>query len=264
MSEQVVAVSGRQLRVRIRPGTAAGPPLVLCNGIGARLEVLEPLVSRLRPARTVITFDVPGVGESPTPPRPYTVRGLARLLAELLTHLGFGEVDILGYSWGGGLAQQFAVQYPRRARRLVLACTGTGMLMVPGHPRVLSRMLTSRRHHDPEYAASVAADLYGGSMRTNPELARGILGGRHDRPRSLGYLYQLGALLTWTSLPWLWAVRQPTLLIFGDDDPLIPLANGYLMNAVLPHGELYTFHGGHLDPVLLAPQIAGEIDRFLS
>lgn len=69
----------------------------------------------------------------------------------MLSELRMGVVDVLGLSWGGALAQQFAFQNPRRCRRLVLVATGTGAMMVPAQPRVLTKMLTPRRFSDPDY-----------------------------------------------------------------------------------------------------------------
>ena len=150
---RTVTVGGRTLRASVRPGDGTLPPLLLMNGIGASLEVLQPFVDALDPRREVIRFDVPGVGGSPRPVLPYTMVTFAPVVAGMLTELGHREpVDVLGFSWGGGLAQQFAVQHRRRCRRLVLAATGTGSLMVPAHPRVLAKMLTPRRHRDPGYA----------------------------------------------------------------------------------------------------------------
>jgi pimeloyl-ACP methyl ester carboxylesterase len=118
-----VRVLGQDVRVAVRPGTATGPPLVLCNGIGASLDLLEPFVSRLPPELEVVSFDVPGVGGSSLPRVPYNFALLSMFLGRLLRELGYNTVDMLGISWGGGLAQQFAFQNPRRCRRLVLVST---------------------------------------------------------------------------------------------------------------------------------------------
>src|SRR5215218_5815514 len=166
-----VTAAGRTLRVAVRPGTDDSvPPLLLMNGIGASLEVLQPFVDALHPRRTVLRFDVPGVGGSPRPVVPYVLATFSPVIAGVLDRLGYGaQIDVLGLSWGGGLAQHFAVQHRRRCRKLVLVGTGTGSLMVPADPRVLAKMLTPRRHRDPEYANSIAGEIYGGTMRTHPE-----------------------------------------------------------------------------------------------
>ncbi|PBC36765.1 poly(3-hydroxyalkanoate) depolymerase [Rhodococcus sp. ACS1] len=259
--DRVVPVCGLRIRVRIRTGT--GVPLVLCNGIGAGLEVLEPLVAALDPAATIISFDVPGTGGSPASPVPYAIPALAYGLSRLLDEIGVGTVDVLGLSWGGALAQQFALQHPRRCRRLVLVATGTGALMIPGHPRVLSKMLTPKRFTDPAYASAVAGDLYGGAARRaggDGDVAR-IFGKQRQAGSRVGYLHQLLAGALWTSLPVLPLIRQPTLVVAGTDDPIIPVLNARIMNALLPHATLHIHAGGHIDIVTdasgLAPVVAG-------
>ena len=78
--EQIMQVGGRPLRVAIRPGTGTRPPLLLCNGIGMRLEALQPFVDALDPAFEVIRFDAPGTGGSQLPSLPYRFTTLALLL----------------------------------------------------------------------------------------------------------------------------------------------------------------------------------------
>ena len=137
--EQIMQVAGTPLRVAIRPGTGTGPPLLLCNGIGMRLEALQPFVDALDPAIEVIRFDAPGVGGSQLPNLPYRFTTLALLLREMLKDLGHRQADVLGISWGGGLAQQFALCNPRRCRRLILVATCTGpQTMVPPNPLPLA------------------------------------------------------------------------------------------------------------------------------
>jgi pimeloyl-ACP methyl ester carboxylesterase len=162
---RILTIGGRAIRVAVREGTPSWPPLLLCNGIGVSLELFQPFVDALDPQRPVIRFDMPGIGGSPAAVVPYHLATLPSLLAGLLDQLGYEQADVLGISWGGGLAQQFALSRPDRVRRLVLAATGPGALMVPGHPRVLLRMLTPRRHRDPGHAARIAGELYGGSAR---------------------------------------------------------------------------------------------------
>ena len=263
-SVRALTVGGRTLRVSVRPGGDAAPPLLLCNGIGASLEVLQPFVDALDPRRTVIRFDVPGVGGSPPPVVPYLLPTFSPVVAGLLSRLGHEQpVDVLGFSWGGSLAQHFAVQHRRRVRKLVLAATGTGSLMVPGHPRVLGRMLTPRRHRDPGYARDVAGELYGGSMRLEPERAARALHAESRLGPRRGYYYQLAASAGWTSLPFLKLIRQPTLVIAGDDDPIIPAANPRLMARWIPNAQLHLYRGGHLSMITEAPELAPVVERFL-
>jgi poly(3-hydroxyalkanoate) depolymerase len=234
------------------------------NGIGASLEVLQPFVDALDPRRTVIRFDPPGVGGSPPPVVPYTLATFGPVLTAMLDELGYpGAVDVLGLSWGGGLAQHFSVQHRRRCRRLVLVATGTGALMVPAHPRVLGRMLTPRRHRDPEYARRIAGEIYGGTMRSAPDRAARALHAHTRLGPRRGYYYQLAASTGWSSLPFLRLIRQPTLVVAGDDDPIIPLVNARVMSRLLPDARLHVYRGGHIALVTEAAELAPVVEEFL-
>ena len=231
-------VEGQMLRVGIRRGEKTRPPLLLFNGIGANIELLEPFLEALDGSEAII-FDVPGVGGSPSPWLPYRPSGLARLGAQLLEQLGHAQVDVLGLSWGGALAQQFAFQQGKRCRRLVLAATSPGHLMVPAKLTVLLKMATPRRYKDSQYMERIAGDIYGGAVRGSPELVHSYL--RHVRWSSdYGYYLQLLAGLGWTSLPWLRWLAQPTLVMAGTDDPLVPFANGRILASLISNARLVT------------------------
>lgn len=256
-------VLGQDVRVSIRPGTATGPPLVLCNGLGASLDLLQPFVDEVDPRIDVVRFDVPGVGGSPVPKVPYNFALLACFVGTLLARLGYARFDALGISWGGGLAQQLAFQNPRRCRRLVLVSTGTGVLMVPARLSVLSKMLTPRRYIDPSYAQSVAPELYGGRMRRHPDDVRHVVYEQERLGSSTGYFFQLLAGVGWSSLPALPLIRQRTLILAGNDDPLIPLVNARIMRTLLPHASLHVYDDGHLGLLTAADELGPLVSRFL-
>ncbi len=260
---QTLTIGGQRLRVAIRPGDGTHTPLLLMNGIGVNLEVLQPFVDALDPAIEVIRFDVPGTGGSPAPLIPYRFSAHARLVTKMLDQLGIQQIDVLGVSWGGALAQQFALQYPGRCRRLILVSTGTGALMVPGHPSVLAKIATPRRYQDPVHMTQIAGDIYGGKVRTQPELAKEFA--QTARPGSmLGYFYQLLGGAGWTSILWLHKLRQPTLILHGDEDPLVPVINAKILHRLIPHSRLYIFHDGHLGIGTSAQELASVVDQFLS
>jgi poly(3-hydroxyalkanoate) depolymerase len=260
---RVLAVGGRTIRVSVRDGTADWPPLLLCNGIGASLELFQPFVDALDPRRPVIRFDLPGIGGSPAPVVPYHLATLPSLLTGLLDQLGYARADVLGISWGGGLAQQFALRRPDRVRRLVLVATSPGALMVPGRPWVLLRMLMPRRHRDPGYAARLAGELYGGSAREDPVVARDLLHATTRLNAARGFVYQLVAMLGWTSLPWLPKLRPPTLILAGDDDPIIPVVNARIMHWLIRRSRLHIYHGGHLELAADPGRLAAVVEAFL-
>jgi poly(3-hydroxyalkanoate) depolymerase len=254
-------IEGRTLRVGVRHGDKARPPVLLFNGIGANIELFEPFLDAFAGPEAIV-FDVPGVGGSPSPWLPYRPSTLARLSVQLLDKLGHGQVDVLGVSWGGTLAQQFALQQGKRCRRLVLAATSPGHLMVPGKLTVLLKMATPRRYKDPDYMKRIAGDIYGGALRGAPELVGKHL--CHVRWSSdYGYYLQLAACFGWSSLPWLRLLAQPTLVMAGTDDPLVPVVNGRILASLIPDARLVTIDDGHLFLVTSAGEAAAIISGFL-
>ena len=252
-----VETLGTTLRVAVWPGRPGGIPLLMFNGIGASLELLAPFADALGDIEA-IAFDAPGTGESSLAPVPYRLWMLSVLASRLLTHLGYGRVDVLGVSWGGAMAQQFALQNPLRCRRLVLAATSQGFLMKLGKLSVLAKFFTPRRFNDPAYRQTLAGELYGGEARRNPGLMR-----EFRRTGKLGYLMQQFALMGWTSVPWLPLLRQRTLILAGDDDPIIPLANARLMARLIPRSRLRVFHDGHLFLISNAAEAGRVVREFL-
>src|SRR5947207_6583597 len=108
MEFQTLYLDRQELRVGIRRGARDTPPLLIFNGAGANIELLMPFIDRLEQVE-VIVFDIPGTGGSPAPLLPYRLRQMAWLADSLLTRLGYQQqVDVMGISWGGALAQQFA------------------------------------------------------------------------------------------------------------------------------------------------------------
>jgi pimeloyl-ACP methyl ester carboxylesterase len=78
-----------------------------------------------------------------------------------------------------------------------------------------------------------------------------------------GYFYQLLSTIAWTSLPRLPRLRAPTLILAGDDDPIIPLVNGRIMHRLIPHSQLHIYHGGHLELAADTGRLASDIEAFL-
>jgi poly(3-hydroxyalkanoate) depolymerase len=260
MRYEHLEVDGVDLRIGLQTGS--GTPLLLFNGIGANMELAHPFFEAMRGIE-LIAFDAPGIGGSSLDALPRRVPGLAKLAARMLDRLGYREVDVAGISWGGALAQQFAIQYPDRCRRLVLAATSAGAVMVPGRPSVLWKMATPRRYLSRRYMDQVAAEIYGGEVRQQPNLV--AQHAARIRPPSLrGYLYQLLAGLGWTSIHWLHRLEQPTLILAGDDDPIVPLVNARVMAACIPHARLHVVpDGGHLFLLVQAKELAPLIKDFL-
>ena len=240
---RMMTAGARQLRVATwrleRPSDHL--PLLLFNGIGANIEAVAPLAQAL-PDRGFVIFDMPGVGGSPEPTVPYNTFTMAWTTAQLLDKLGLEEVDVMGVSWGGAMAQHFALQHPERVRRLILCATSAGMMMVPGKLSALSKMADPRRYVDAAFMQKHFRTLYGDGLGKSPDRARHM--GRLMPPTTRGYLYQLLAMLGWTSAPALPFLKKPTLIMMGDEDAIVPLANGKFLHSLIPGSELEIFEGG--------------------
>lgn len=250
------------LRVAIKRGDLSKPPLLICNGLGANLELLVPLANTFTGIETVL-FDVPGVGGSPRPKRPYRFKALARLADRMMSAMGYGgAVDVMGISWGGALAQQIARTWgPHRCRRLVLAATVCGGLILPGRWKAITKLMNPRRYTDGDYLTRVAKDLYGGAVADDPSLILRFAS-HMQSPDPRGYLYQQLAMVGWTSLRWLPSLRQPTLVLSGKKDPLVHPVNARLLALLISRSQLKLVDDGHLF-VLTDPSIIPIITRFL-
>lgn len=259
----MVEASGARIRTSVR---GAGPPVLLIMGLGGNLEMWDPFERLLnRDGFSTITFDAPGTGGSTAWRLPRRFPALARCTEQVLDALGCDTVDALGVSFGGAMAQQLARQAPNRIRRLVLAATMPGLGGLPGNPRALLALASPRRYRDPEYLGKVAGTLYGGRARVDPITLMTQSSARFDRPPSrFGYLSQLYAIQGWSSLPWLHRLSQPTLVMAGDDDPIVPLVNAKILARRIPDARLHVVRGGgHLFLLDSAPAAAPVVADFL-
>jgi poly(3-hydroxyoctanoate) depolymerase len=257
----VVRAAGLRLRVA---RTGSGPPLVLVTGIGANLDMWQPFLGFVR-GREVIAFDPPGAGGSQRPPRPLRMPALAAVVDSLLDALGLGAVDVLGYSFGGGLAQQLAHRAPDRVRRLILCATAPGLGGVPPWPYPAVLLASPARYYHSRAFRFEVPRIAGGRTRREPELLERQAATRLGHPPDpLGYAFQLYATWGWSSLPWLHRVRQPTLILAGDEDPIVPLANARLMARRMPDARMRVIRGGgHLFLLDQPGTVADEIHAFL-
>jgi len=236
-------VAGRELRVaRWRLDEPSDhPPLLFFNGIGANMEAVAPFAEMLS-ERPFIMFDMPGVGGSPSPVGPYNPFIMSWISDTLLERFEVDEVDVMGVSWGGAMAQHFTMQHANRVRKLILAATTAGMFMVPGNFAALSKMADPRRYVDPEFMMKHFKTLYGGSTDGSGDHVTRI-----TPPTKIGYLYQLVAMLGWTSAPFLPFMNKETLILMGGDDQIVLPVNGQILNSLIPNSHMEVIEdGGHL------------------
>jgi pimeloyl-ACP methyl ester carboxylesterase len=258
--ERIVDVGGERLLVSVRrPGV--GTPLLLINGIGASVAMWNPFRNLLE--RETIAFDAPGTGRSSGSFVPRTMRGLGRITEQLLDELGYDQVDVLGVSFGGGIAQYLTIQAPERVRRLVLACTVFGAGSLPGRPTALVHMMNPLRYRSSTYLDRVSGSLYGGALARRGH-GIGLHGWSHTPPTVAGYASQVFASSTWFALPHLARIPHETLVLAGGDDPLVPAFNARVMGKVIPRSTVHVIpHAGHLLLFEQAPEAVDIVSRFL-
>jgi len=252
--EQVVAVGQHRVQVSIVRPEAGGVPLLLCNGVGAEYTLWGPFRENLKP--TTVAFDVRAeyLGTRPS------IRTYASFVRAVLDGLGYDSVDVLGLSWGGMAAQQLAHDHRRRVRRLVLASTTPGFLSLPAKPSSTLRLMSPRR--DASKIHEVIAKVYGGDFIENPQLASEL--GLIRRLDEKAYRRQLWAAVGWTSVPWLATVQNRTLILHGDNDPVVPYINAHIIRRLMPHASLRTVsQGGHLFLYTRPEEYARVVSEFL-
>ncbi len=237
-----------------------GKPLFLVPGIGCSADMWQPFMQYF-PNRRIISFDAPGAGRSSTPVYPVSVGSLAALAAAVLDHFGVECTDVIGFSYGGAISQQLAYTYPERVRRLVLAATSCGVGSFWGSPGAAAVMATPMRFYSAVYFEQVAASLYGGVTGRDAARRQSAIGARRRLPpSSYGYAMQLLGGFGWSSWSFLPEIRHETLVVCGDDDPLVPIANARMLAARIPRATLEVVErAGHLllwdEPERIAPQI---------
>ena len=257
VTDEFIRIGGLRIHAQAR---GEGEPLLLYSGIWGEVGLWDGLLPYLPGFRT-IAFDPPGIGRSQMPTLPLTMAGLARFGTSVLDEFGVEDAHVLGASFGGAVAQQMAFMHPRRVRRLVLASTSFGGFAMPGSLEALWHFIHPRSYH-PERLERVAGAMFGGRLRAEPELVRTM---HIRRPTStMAALYRMAPLFGWTSLPWLWGIRQPTLIVAGDDDPVTPLVNHRVIAALMPRARLHIVRGGgHLALLDSAAEVGPVITGFL-
>jgi poly(3-hydroxyoctanoate) depolymerase len=258
---QTLCALGHRVRVSVRAGTdPRARPLLMLMGLGGNIEMWEPLRTELanRVGMTTIAFDVPGTGGSAPPIVPLPLAAVGLMARQVLRSLRIDEVDVIGLSWGGLLAQQLALTSPGTVRRLVLASTNMGWGSIPGGWRVV-RTLASRARYISRRDMQDALAHFGSDAAAPSGALRIHNEARLARPPSVrGYYSQLAGVLGWSSLPWLPLIRQPTLVVCGQADPAVPVINAHVLATLLPNAELVIVpRGGHL---VLFEQLATSVD----
>lgn len=256
-----LTVEGLTLRVG-RTGAGAphdAVPLLMLNGIGFNAELMEPL-SRHFPGRQIVCPDMPGCGKSPDPVLPYSIKRVARAMETLMERELPGRAfDVLGFSWGGAVAQQLAVTASRKVVRLALVATTSGLPLPASNFEVLRRLLDPTEYGHPSKLADNFRDLLneGGA---NAGLLR-----RFVSPTPQGVGCQVSALVGWTAAPLLPFLRMPVLLAGMAEDPIVPIAHQRALACLIPQAETVELRpGSHLLPLAAPERIGPQLVDFFT
>ena len=246
-----VELLGATLHLR-DDGPRDAPVLLFLHGFGASLHTWEPWAQALAADFRVLRVDLPGHGLSPPDPSDdYTDTRSQLLLLALLDRLGVQRVSVIGNSMGGRIAWTMAARHPDRVDRLVLVApdgfASPGYFEYDKAPEVsawlqLMRVALPR----PLLRLSLAPAYANPAALTDERLDR-----YHDLLRAPGaraaMLQRMRQTVLTDPVPLLKTVRAPTLLLWGESDQMIPVANAADYRAALPHGTLVTLPGlGHL------------------
>ncbi|WIV61582.1 alpha/beta fold hydrolase [Amycolatopsis nalaikhensis] len=247
-----LTLHGRRLRLHehLPDSGADDEAIVLLHGIAGSAETWRPVLERCAPfGRRVLAFDLPGHGHSDAPRADYGLGAQASTVRDVLAVSGVRHATVVGHSLGGGIAMQFAYQFPEMCDRLVLvASAGLGTEVspvlraaaLPGAPLVLACAV----NRVTLAVAKAAARLLGRSLKTETrELARHF-GSLADPARRRAFLVIARSLMDLrgqraSAVEKLYLAEQvPTLLVWGARDPLIPVTHGRRTAELLPDSRL--------------------------
>jgi pimeloyl-ACP methyl ester carboxylesterase len=239
-------------------------PLLILNGVAGTLEMLKPL-SNVYDAGDLISFEIP----TPKSFRDFTLihkmRRYALLANKLLDKLSLETVDILGYSWGGALAQEVVKRYPKRCNKLILAATSAGNLTIPGAALFSTQVLDPKLLSDPSKLFNLV----------QTQKTKTLSSSRDSKPlnkyqnkrlhlSNKAYIHQLLALASWSSIFWLRRLQNDTLVLHAQDDKLVSCLNAHLLATLIPNAQSKIYAtGGHMFALNQPQSFVDDVVAFL-
>lgn len=231
--------------------TGSGPRVLFFNGSGATLATTAPLINALAKTCEVLAHDQRGLGKTSIPEGPYTMAQYANDAVELLDHVGWESCAVVGISFGGMAAQEFAVTWPQRVEKLVLLCTSAGgaagssfplheLVALEPHERASRALLIGDCRYVPEWLAEHPAEAEvvrlryeAAAMPKSPEVLK-------------GEWLQLQARASHDVADRLSAISCATFVMAGRYDDLAPVENSEQIVARIPNATLAVYEGGHM------------------
>jgi pimeloyl-ACP methyl ester carboxylesterase len=240
-----------------------GPVLLLIPGIPAISSDWFPFADHLKERSRVVVYDNRGSGRSDAPPGPYSIPQLAGDAAAVLDTLGIDRAHVFGASTGGMIAQELSISFPDRVDRLVLGCTQASTKDAVRPRREVSLAFDFETDDWAERMRVLAPFAF--APGADPQLlARFIDKKIGDVQPDHGYRGQIAAFLAHDALDRLASIEQPTLVVAGAEDQIIPAENSEILAERIPRAQLELIDGaGHLFFIEDPDQALKVLDAFL-
>jgi len=223
-----------------------GEPVLLIMGLGYPSYLWHRTRPTLAAQYRTIALDNRGSGRSDVPPSPYPIALMASDAAAVLDAAQVESAHVFGLSMGGMIAQEFALQYPKRVRSLILGCTAAGGPNAVRATPEVTKILTARDMSPEEAAKAMRPYIYDASTPLE-RVEQDLVIRRQWFPRPEGYMAQLQGIFSWEAYSRLPQITASTLVIHGDSDQLVPPGNGELIAARIPGAKLVMLaHASHI------------------
>jgi len=265
MTPRTITIDGNRVAYRV---AGKGPVLLLVHGMAGSSETWRHVMPALAKGFTVLAPDLLGQGQSDKPRGDYSLGAHANTLRDLLDTLGHERATVVGQSLGGGVAMQFAYQFPERCERLILVNSGgfgrevtfyLRMLTLPGFESVFPLFCTPQLR---DAGRRVAMWLGRAGVRSTPvreEIWRSYAsladaGNRRAFFRNLRDVVDFGGQAVSALGRLHRAARLPTLIVWGARDPFIPVSHARAAHDAIPGSRLEIFEGAGHYPHCEAPE----------
>ncbi len=277
VQETSVVVHGHSRAFTI---AGSGPPLLLLHGIGSNRFTWRPVLPALARKFTVIAPDLLGHGESAKPRADYSIGGFANGMRDLLGVLGMERATVVGHSFGGGVAMQFAYQFPERTDRVVLEASGglgrevtplLRMLTLPGARHVLAALDQVPGNLPVRAVGGLARVLPPGAMKADTAEVASVLDGLRGREGRSAFLHVLSHVIDWRGQvvtmrdrAYL-AAGMPIMVIWGEGDTVLPVSHATAAVESMPAARLLTMpEVGHFPHAERPAEFAETIIDFVA
>ncbi len=249
--EFATSKDGLKIRYEVR---GAGAPLALIMGFsGSGRAWSERFLGLMEKRFRTLVIDNRGTGESDKPDQPWTLRDMAADAAAVLEHAGVAQSHVYGISMGGMIAQEFALAYPSRVKGLVLGCTNCGAAhSIPAKPEDVAKLVPQPGMSPVEQARLAFSAACGKAFLASADgqaFIESQLVEQSQYPASPMHTYQrqMEAIMGFDTFARLGEIKSPTLVIHGDDDAIVPVANAEVLHGAIAGSRVHILSGaGHM------------------